>query len=60
MDPKTEYFEQTKGPQRDGPRLRARRATLALVSRLGMSFDHSETAEFKGAACSEAHFVLRR
>lgn len=33
---------------------------LALMTRLGMSFDHEETAEFKGAPCTEAHFVLRR
>lgn len=33
---------------------------IALVTRLGMSFDHEETAEFKGAPCTEAHFVLRR
>lgn len=33
---------------------------IALVERLGMSLDRYETAEFKGAACREAHFVLRR
>src|SRR5437762_2290873 len=30
----------------------------ALVQRLGMSLDHSEAADFKGALCSELHFVL--
>jgi len=33
---------------------------IALVKRLGMSLDRTESAEFKGAVCSEHHFVLRR
>ena len=33
---------------------------IALVERLGMSFDRAETAEFKGASCTENHYVLRR
>jgi aminoglycoside 6'-N-acetyltransferase len=35
-------------------------AAIALVKRLGMAFDHDETAEFKGAPCTESHFILRR
>ena len=35
-------------------------AAIALVTRLGMAFNREETAEFKGAPCREAHFVLRR
>ena len=33
---------------------------IALVKRLGMSFDHSEVVDFKGAPCTELHFVLQR
>jgi len=35
-------------------------SAIALVKRLGMSHDRTETAEFKGAPCSEHHFLLRR
>ena len=33
---------------------------IALVKRLGMSLDRTESADFKGEVCSEHHFVLRR
>ena len=33
-------------------------AAIALVQRLGMTLDRSETAEFKGAPCREDHYVL--
>ena len=32
-------------------------SAIALVKRLGMTLDHTEEAEFKGALCSELHFV---
>jgi RimJ/RimL family protein N-acetyltransferase len=35
-------------------------SAIRLVKRLGMSLDRTEDAEFKGATCSEHHFVLRR
>lgn len=35
-------------------------SALSLVRRLGMAFNHSESAEFKGGTCTEEHFVLRR
>ena len=35
-------------------------SAVALVKRLGMSLDRTETAEFKGALCIEHHFVLHR
>ena len=34
-------------------------AAIALVTRLGMSLDRTEEAEFKGAMCREHHFVAR-
>jgi RimJ/RimL family protein N-acetyltransferase len=33
-------------------------SAIALVKRLGMTLDHTEQAEFKGAVCSELHFVV--
>ena len=33
---------------------------VALVKRLGMVLDRTETARFKGEICSEHHFVCRR
>lgn len=33
---------------------------IALVKRLGMSLDRTESADFKGEVCAEHHFVLRR
>lgn len=35
-------------------------SAIALVKRLGMSLDRTESAEFKGAICSEHHFLLKR
>ena len=35
-------------------------AAIALVERLGMSLDRTESAEFKGEVCEEHTFVLRR
>jgi len=33
---------------------------IALVKRIGMSLDRTESADFKGEVCSEHHFILRR
>jgi RimJ/RimL family protein N-acetyltransferase len=35
-------------------------SAIALVRRLGMSLDRTETADFKDEPCSEHHFVLPR
>ena len=35
-------------------------SAIAVVQRIGMSFSHAETVEFKGELCSEHHFVLAR